>query len=183
MGKITLIIGCMFSGKSSEIIKIYNKYKNEDEHILLINHKTDTRYGRSVMSSHNKTQLPCFTCLELAKLVGTEMYNKADIIMIDEAQFFPDLFDFATNAADIHNKELFIAGLDGDYKKKPFGDILKLISHCDDIIKLKAYCKHCNNKNKNAIFTKRIVDNEQQFLVGGYESYIPVCRKHYTSPS
>jgi thymidine kinase len=182
MGKITLIIGCMFSGKSSEIIKIYNKYKTEDKHILLINHKTDTRYGQNVMSSHNKTQLPCFTCLELAKIVGTEMYNKADIIMIDEAQFFPDLFDFATNAADIHNKELFIAGLDGDYKREPFGDISKLISHCDDIIKLKAYCKHCN-KDKNAIFTKRIVDNEQQLLVGGYESYIPVCRKHYTSLS
>ena len=179
MGKITLIIGCMFSGKSSEIIKIYNKYKN-DKHILLINHKTDTRYGLNVMSSHNKTQLPCFTCLELTKIVGTEMYNKADIIMIDEAQFFPDLFEFATNSADIHNKELFIAGLDGDYKKEPFGDISKLISHCDDIIKLKAYCKYCNNKNKNAIFTKRIVDNKQQLLVGGYESYIPVCRKHYT---
>ena len=181
MGKITLIIGCMFSGKSSEIIKIYNKYKTEEKNILLVNHKTDTRYGQNVMSSHNKTQLSCFTCLELAKIVETEMYANADIIMIDEAQFFPDLFDFAKNTADIHNKELFIAGLDGDYKREPFGDILKLIPHCDDIIKLKAYCKYCDKETKNAIFTKRIVDNEQQFLVGGYESYIPVCRKHYIS--
>lgn len=179
MGKITLIIGCMFSGKSTEIIKIYNKCKTEENNILLINHKIDTRYGQNVMSSHNNIQLPCLTCSELTKIVGTKMYNNADMIMIDEAQFFPDLFDFATNAADIHNKELFIAGLDGDYKRKPFGDISKLISYCDNIIKLKSYCKYCNSKNKNAIFTKRIVDSDQQFLVGGSESYIPVCRKHY----
>ena len=119
------------------------------------------------------------SCLNLKSIANTNQYNNSNVIMIDEAQFFPDLFDFVTNAIDVDNKEIVIAGLDGDYKRQPFGDILKLIPHSDNIIKLKARCNLCDMEN--AIFTKRIVDSNKQFLVGGSESYIPVCRKHYIS--
>tara|TARA_Y100001970_G_C14211081_1_gene846965 strand:+ start:1694 stop:2233 length:540 start_codon:yes stop_codon:yes gene_type:complete len=179
MAKFTIIIGCMFSGKSTKIFELYKKYKKDNKNILLINHQKDTRYGNNVISTHNKKQLPCFSCLNLKSIANTNQYNNSNVIMIDEAQFFPDLFDFVTNAIDVDNKEIVIAGLDGDYKRQPFGDILKLIPHSDNIIKLKARCNLCDMEN--AIFTKRIVDSNKQFLVGGSESYIPVCRKHYIS--
>ena len=177
MVNITLIIGCMFSGKSTELIKKYNEYnEHNDKNILLINHTNDTRYGKNVISSHNKKQLKCFSCLELKEARSHESYKTSNMIMIDEAQFFPDLFDFVIKASETDNKDIIIAGLDGDYKREPFGDILRLIPLSDDIIKLKATCKFCNN---TAIFTKRIINNNKQFLIGGTESYVPVCRTHY----
>ena len=177
MPTLKIIIGCMFSGKSTKIFEMYNTYKNQNKNILLINHQKDTRYGNNVISSHDKKQLPCLSCLNLNSIVNINNYKKCDVIMIDEAQFFPDLFDFVIKAVDIDNKEVVIAGLDGDYKKNEFGDILKLIPHCDDVIKLKAKCYYCNINN--AIFTKRIIDSNEQFLVGGYDTYKPVCRNHY----
>jgi len=169
-------MGCMFSGKSTEIIQRYRKYKSQNKSVFLINHSSDIRYGNNVVITHNKVSVPCLSCNTLTDLLTSNKFKNADIIMIEEAQFFKDLFTFVTTSVDKYDKTVVVAGLDGDYKRQAFGDLLKLISYADDVIKLTAKCNHCNNK---AIFTKRIVDNEQQCLVGGKEYYIPVCRKHF----
>ena len=105
-------------------------------------------------------------------------YIKANVIIIEEAQFFSDLFNFVTNAADKDNKEVYVIGLDGDYLRQPFGDIVRLIPHAENIKKLKALCLRCNDGTE-ACFTKRIVKDNNQELVGSTDSYIAVCRKHY----
>ena len=176
MGSLSIILGCMFSGKSTEIIQRYNAYKSQDKSILLINHTSDKRYGTNVVSTHNKVSVPCLSRITLTELLVSDKFKNADIIMIEEAQFFKDLFTFTTLSVDKYDKTVVVAGLDGDYKRQAFGDLLKLIPYADEVVKLVAICKHCNNK---AIFTKRIVDNEEQCLVGGEEYYIPVCRKHF----
>ena len=178
MGRIDVIIGCMFSGKSTEIIRQYKRYLSIGKNVLLINHKCDNRYGEGVVSSHDKMQLNCVSCSKLFNLIDEDVFINADIIMIEEAQFFKDLFNFVINAADVLNKVVIISGLDGDYKRKPFGDILKLIPHAENVTKLKALCKICNNGTPGC-FTMRIVCNDNQLLVGGIDSYIPVCRSHY----
>ena len=175
---IDIILGCMFSGKSTEMIRRYNQYKAINKNILLINHLCDTRYGKNIVSSHNKVKIDCTSCKELLPLIDTELFTASEIIMIEEAQFFPDLYKFCITSADKHHKHVILSGLDGDFKREPFGDILKLIPHSEEVVKLHAMCKQCND-GTFASFTKRITNNKEQCLVGGLDHYIPVCRKHY----
>ena len=79
---------------------------------------------------------------------------------------------------NIYNKKIICAGLISDFEKKPFGDVLSLIPHAEEIIKLSALCKKCKNGTK-ACFTKRIVNNYDVIMVGEDSSYEAVCRKHY----
>ena len=178
-GRIDLITGCMFSGKSTEIIRLINRYKALDKKILIINHISDTRYQQNSISTHSNINIKCFSTdnLDLIKSDPTYNYNSSDIIVIEEGQFFNKLYEFALDAADNNNKIIIIAGLDGDSNREEFGDIIKLIPKCDSITKLHALCSVCKDGTL-APFTKRIVKNETQILVGVNE-FIPVCRHHY----
>ena len=180
MPELHIIIGCMYSGKSTELLNIIKKYKLLKKNILPINHSSDTRYGNNKIISHDKIETNCIKTERLNDLVTTENYINSEIIIIEEAQFFPDLFDFVMLALYKHNKIIYVAGLDGDYKKFPFGDILKLIPQCDTIKKLSALCLSCNDGTL-ANFTKRIVENDSQTLIGSIDTYIPVCRYHHNT--
>ena len=81
-------------------------------------------------------------------------------------------------AADKDNKILYVAGLDGDFKRDEFGQMCKLVPHAEEIKKLKALCSICSDGTE-ANFTKRIVNDKNVELIGSKESYIPVCRKHF----
>ncbi len=178
-GSINLIIGCMFSGKSTETIRLIRRYNNiKGKKILVINNAMDNRYGESVISSHDKVQLDCISLSNLSDIKNKEEYLSADVIFIEEGQFFKDLFDFVTNAADNDKKNVFVTGLDGDYKRDTFGDICRLIPHAENVTKLKALCAKCQDGTL-ATFTKRIVKNEKVELIGNENIYLPVCRYHY----
>lgn len=178
-GKLDIIIGCMFSGKTTKIINLVNTYRSINKKVMNINYKLDVRYGDNQIISHDKQKILSLNVENLSIIKGKyfELYNESDIICINEAQFFGDLksqvLDFIYN----DHKHIIISGLDGDYKQDTFGQILELIPHAENISKLSAFCKICNNGNK-AFFTKRIVNNNDLVLIGGNESYIPVCRFH-----
>ena len=156
MGKINIIIGCMFSGKSTETIRIIKRYKNLNTYnLLVINNSKDNRYGESVISSHDLQQVESLALSELNSIRNDYRYKKSNVIFIEEAQFFSDLYDFVTNAADNDDKEVYVIGLDGDYLRQPFGDIIRLIPHAENIKKLKALCLMCNDGTE-ACFTKRL---------------------------
>ena len=174
---LKIILGSMFSGKSSEIIRIIKRYRILNKHLLIINHSIDDRYDTSKIVTHDQEKIDCLATDKLMPLIESSDYQKSDVIVIEEAQFFKDLFDFVTLSVDTNNKTLVIAGLDGDYKREPFGDILRLIPHAESVNKLHALCTLCGDGTK-ASFTKRLVNNNQCVLVGSTESYIPVCRKH-----
>jgi thymidine kinase len=100
-----------------------------------------------------------------------------DVIAIDEAQFFSDLFENVLTFVERYKKTVIVAGLSGDYKRGEFGQILKLIPFCDldQLRTTTAYCCMCNN-GKSASFTKRISDEKDQILVGDKDHYKAVCR-------
>jgi len=173
-GSIHLIIGPMFSGKTSELLRIAKRLKSVNLKVLLLNYFEDTRYSSTGMSTHDKESLPCSFIKDLHD-VNTSGY---DIICINEAQFFEGLIDFCKDQL-YKNKTLYICGLDGDYKQEKFGELLELIPLCDSITKLHAFCKVCENGTP-AHFTKRITNNNKQKLIGTDE-YIPVCRKHIST--
>jgi len=182
-GRLELIIGPMFSGKSTELIRQIRRFKAINKKVLVIKPKLDNRYDQYKLVSHNNTFENCIVFDNLDN-IDYNMFNEYDIIIIDEAQFFTNLKQFVLYLVEKLNMYVIIGGLDGDYKREPFGEILELIPYADDYKKLFALCKQCND-GTHAIFTKRIIENNQneintkQILIGSNDYYIPLCRFHY----
>jgi thymidine kinase len=189
--ELTLILGPMFAGKSTYLI---NKAKqllangaNENE-ILLINHSSDMRYDTNKICSHNGEKITSKSLNTLSNIVNDILgndgiYTNIKYIFIDEGQFFNDLYQSIKSLLmhypniGEHKLEIFICGLDGDYKQEPFlnSRILELIPLSTHITKLNAKCSKCGN---TAPFTKRIVYSSETILIGGAEDYQPVCITH-----
>jgi len=175
--ELHIILGCMYSGKSTELLKIINYYKILKKTLFIINHKLDDRYGTNSIISHDKKSFPSNNCLTLMENISNTNYNTCDVIIIEEAQFFEDLIEFVKLSL-MNNKTIYVAGLDGDSFMNPFGQILDLIPLCDSVKKLSALCVICKDGTP-ANFTKRIAENQEQKLIGSFESFIPVCRVHH----
>lgn len=181
-GKLDLVIGCMFSGKTTELMRRIRMTQVITNDILIINHSLDDRYTTNAVCSHDDEEIATtFTCSRLVPLLRTKEYEQCQFIFIDEAQFFDDLIQFATVSVDQHKKKVTICGLDGDYDRKPFGSILHLIPLCDSITKKKSFCVRCKN-GKEAIFSKNIqtnIETNTNIIIGSGDIYKPLCRMHY----
>jgi thymidine kinase len=180
-GTLELIIGPMYAGKSTELIRIINRYKYLKKSILIINHSFNNRYNSTNLTTHNKEEIK--NCIIVSKLEDIEknykdIFDNVDVIVIEELQFFEDAFYYITKWCDNDGKYLICAGLDGDFERKQFGDVVKLIPHAEKITKLTALCEKCGDGTP-AVFSKRIIDNIDTTLVGSSEYYIACCRKHY----
>lgn len=172
-GYLKIIIGPMFSGKTSKLIKYYKENKHQ-ENIIAINYIEDIRYHPFLMTSHNKNMIPCIMTRNLCNIKDHDDIISSSTLLINEAQFFDDLYIFVTDMINKHKKHIIIAGLDSDYNREKFGQILDLIPLCDEVEKLYAKC-NCGN---NAIFSKRMSDEDIQKVIG-HENYLPVCRNCY----
>lgn len=180
-GRLDLIIGPMFAGKSTELIKIIKSYQILEKNILIINHVINNRYGTNGISTHDQVKVDSSININyLSELEEKyiDLFKEAEIIIIEELQFFEDAFEHITSWIDTKGKHVIGAGLISDFQKKPFGDVLKLIPHAENITKLSALCKICKDGTK-ACFTKRKVKEENTIMVGSDICYEAVCRKHY----
>jgi thymidine kinase len=180
-GRLELIIGNMFSGKTSELIRRINREKSIQKKILVVNYVSDNRYGSDSVVSHDNLKV---NCLKLEKLsdITPNIMQQYDSFFIDEGQFFPDLYDCVLNLVDVRHKHVVVCGLDGDNYRNTFGDLIKLIPICDTVDKLSAYCSKCNNGTLAPFTKKKISDagsRKNVVDIGGSEKYIPVCRTHY----
>ena len=180
MSLMELIIGPMFSGKTSQLIKRYNDIKmtNTDNKLLVINHIIDShRYKNNSVVSHDGVEIPSLSITKLSEANEIIETNKIlEYIFINEGQFFEDLHKWVTNILETTNINIIICGLDSDYKREKFGQIWNLIPHANHIDKLCGTCSNCSNKS---IFTHRITEDKGQVVVGTV-NYIPVCRTCYT---
>lgn len=180
---LELVIGPMFSGKTSKIIDIYKKAKFCEKNVVVINYTYDQRYSKTELSSHDKIMIPCTQTTSLNSLfdlktkTGNIDISKLDIILINEGQFFNDLFPWVSYIIENYPIHIYICGLDSDYKKQKFGQILDLVPICDKITKLTSWCAICRNGTPG-IYSHR-VSNEQEQLVIGNDNYISLCRKCY----
>jgi thymidine kinase len=139
-----------------------------------------------MISSHDKIMAPCLQAKELKdvwsmddtsiSMKNDDILKKSDIILINEGQFFSDLYDVVIDMLK-HKKQIYICGLDGDFERKKFGNILDLIPLCDKITKLSSLCSKCKNGTLG-IFSLRLTNEKTQTVIGS-ENYIPVCRKCY----
>ena len=186
-GYLELIIGPMFSGKTSKLLEIYKQCLFCDISVAVINHSIDNRYDDKMLSTHDKRMIPCIQTRDLRDIwknsalehhfnKDAEKLRGADVILINEGQFFEDLYEVVIDMLD-NNKIIYVAGLDGDFERKKFGQILDLVPLSDKVTKLTSLCSQCKN-GTNAIFSMRLSTEKQQTLVGS-SNYLPVCRKCY----
>ena len=175
---LEIVLGPMFAGKSSYILSSLRRYQSIGWQVFCITSTLDTRYEENAIHSHNHESHPAITVTELIPLQTTNHYNDARLIIIEEAQFFPDLYPFVQKAVEEHGKDMIIVGLDGDSERRPFGKILDLIPLCDKVTKLTAMCKRCETPTE-AIFTYRTIGDKSVISVGGGGKYEALCRSHY----
>ena len=184
---LEIIIGSMYSGKTSRLVEIYRQCNFCDIPVVVINHSFDNRYDEKLLSTHDQIKIPCikteklndlFVDLDLIDIESqiNSTLKTSKVILINEAQFFSDLESFVKTLLQ-NNKIVYLFGLDGDFERKKFGQILDLIPICDNVIKLKSLCGLCKN-GTYGIFSKRITSEKEQTIIGS-DNYIPVCRKCY----
>jgi thymidine kinase len=171
----------MFAQKTTELLRRVRRYKSIGYKVLVVNFIGDNRYGKDCIASHDK-EVQKAACVELLKsvdhLVRSGEYN---VVAIDEGQFFTDLYDYVTKWADELPVHIVISGLDGDSNRKPFGDMLRLIPHAEEVERLSAFCSECKDSTI-AIYSKYFGEQEKDengVAIGGAEAYRPVCRKHF----
>jgi thymidine kinase len=194
-GYLELIIGPMYAGKTSKLLEIYKQCKFCNIPVVVINYGEDKRYHEEMLSTHDKIMIPCIQLIDLSGIYysnyhylsdNPELVEKADnqnsqiwnaqVVLINEAQFFKDL-KVVVNHMLGEGKKVYVSGLDGDFKREKFGEILDLIPICDKVTKLKSLCSLCKD-GTNAIFSLRLTCEEQQKVIGS-DNYIPVCRNCY----
>jgi thymidine kinase len=196
-GYLEIILGSMYSGKSTRLVEIYKQCKFCNISVAVINHCSDNRYDDELLSTHDKIKIPCIKTEKLFD-IWTDPSNMeenialvprikdkfkvatSDVILINEGQFFPDLEEFVKTLLE-YNKKIYICGLDGDFERKQFGQILNLIPLCDEVSKLTSLCSLCKNGSKG-IFSMRLSNETEQMVVGS-DNYIPVCRRCYEKNS
>ena len=176
-GYLELIIGPMFSGKTSKLIQIYNELKASSKSVSIINHSFDKRYHETMLSTHDKIMVPCLQSKTLGELWYSNILKTTDFILINEGQFFEDIYNIIKSMLKC-GKQVYVCGLDGDFERKKFGFILDLIPLCDKITKLNSICSLCKEKNTPAIFSKRLTKETDQKVIGN-DNYIAVCRSCY----
>ena len=176
---LEIIIGPMFSSKTSTILEIYKKCKFCNIPVSIINHTIDTRYHDTLISSHDKVMAPCLQTNLLSDIWFNEtnkILRDSDVILINEGQFFTDLYEVVIDMLK-NKKKIYVCGLDGDFERKKFGQLLDLIPLCDKIQKLTSLCSICKDGTPG-IFSMRLTDEKDQTIVGS-DNYIPVCRNCY----
>lgn len=177
-GSIEIIMGCMFSGKTTELIMRYKKWSAICKNVLCINYAEDIRYGSdSFVYNHDNIKIECVLALKLES-VDKQLIDNASVILINEGQFFPDLVEYCKLWADHQCKHIIVSGLDGDYKREKFGHLLDLIPLADDVQKITAFCVECKDTPTPALFTHRLSHENDQKVIGS-SNYIALCRYHY----
>ena len=171
---LELFIGPMFSGKTSRLVDIYKQCQFCNIPVAVINHSIDTRYHDTMLSTHDKVMIPCIKTNCITDIL--DVLTNSQVIIINEGQFFDDLYTTVVSLLS-HGKKIYVGGLDGDFERKKFGQILDLIPMCDKITKLTSLCSICKNGTPG-IFSKRLTPETEQTIVGS-DIYIPVCRTCY----
>ncbi|TSD67767.1 thymidine kinase [Inquilinus sp. KBS0705] len=170
-GSIEVICGSMFSGKTEELIRRVNRARIAKVNVEIFSPVADTRYDKSALVSHNLNSIPSKAIANPAEILS--LADDIQVVGIDEAQFFDDtLPEVCLTLADKCIR-VIVAGLDMDFKGRPFGPIPVLMAIADSVTKLHAVCVKCG---KPALHSYRLVPNESRILLGEKESYEARCR-------
>jgi thymidine kinase len=172
-GSLNLIIGPMYSGKTSTLIIRYNRHTIARRKCIMIKYKHDTRYDDKMIVSHNGIKVQAISCEELLNV--DHIVKEYDVICIDEVQFYKDAHIFCDKWA---NEGLIVeaCGLNGTFERKPFNVISLLIPKCNDITYMKSICVETSGE---AYYSKRNTNDTEVEVIGGVDMYSAADRKTF----
>ena len=175
---LEVISGCMFAGKTEELIRRINVLSYAKMNIIVFKPKIDNRYSDTEIVSHSGAKVPCLV-VDRAQEILKKVNIDTEVVAIDEVQFFDqDIVDVCEYLAD-KGIRVIVAGLDKDFRGEPFGIMPELLTRAEFITKLTAVCTKCGAP---ATRTQRLVNgkpasfNDSIVLVGAVEHYEPRCR-------
>ncbi|MDO4310049.1 MAG: thymidine kinase [Prevotella sp.] len=173
-GRIEVVCGSMFSGKTEELIRRMRRAKFARQKVEIFKPAMDTRYSEDDVVSHDRHSIkstPIESSAEILKLS-----SDIDVVGIDEAQFLDNGIVDVCNTLANRGVRVIVAGLDMDYQGVPFGPIPALCAIADEVSKVHAICVKCGAL---AYVSHRIVDNDRRVLLGETGEYEPLCRDCY----
>jgi thymidine kinase len=178
-GFLHVISGSMFSGKTTELIRICKQYQSIDKKIMSVNYCNDRRYDEiGNICSHNKEVFETMLSLsDLREILVHPNLEEYDIIMIDEVQFLKNSLQTIKVLVEDMGKIVITSGLDGDYLQQPFGEVCHLIVFADKFTKLNAVCKLTK---EDASFSKRIIASQSKEFIGADDAYVAASRYSLT---
>ena len=173
-GRIEVVCGSMFSGKTEELIRRLKRAKFAHQKVEIFKPALDTRYSDVEVVSHDSNHITSTPIESSASMLL--LADDVDVVGIDEAQFFDaDLVNVCEELAR-RGSRVIIAGLDMDFKCQPFGPMPALMAIADEVTKVHAICVRCGNL---AYVSHRLVEGDKQVLLGEKAEYEPLCRECY----
>ncbi|MBO4906593.1 MAG: thymidine kinase [Bacteroidaceae bacterium] len=173
-GRVEVICGSMFSGKTEELIRRMKRAKFAKQKVEIFKPAIDTRYSEEDVVSHEGNAIQSTPVENAASilLLGSD----CDVLGIDEAQFFDEQIVFVCNELAARGIRVIVAGLDLDFKGHPFGPMPALLAIADEVTKVHAICVRCGAL---AYVSHRIVAGDKQVMLGETHEYEPLCRECY----
>jgi thymidine kinase len=176
-GWIEVITGCMFSGKTEELIRRLRRAQIAKQKVKIFKPRIDARYSDNSIVSHNEQSLPSILIEDINEII--KHVNDSQVIGIDEAQFFNEDIVNICNSLASEGKRIIVAGLDQDYTGKPFEPMPQLLAIAEYITKQHAICVVCGNP---ADKTQRKISESKRVVVGAADIYEARCRKCHFIP-
>ncbi|GAB1421482.1 thymidine kinase [Anaerolineales bacterium] len=183
-GRIELVCGSMFSGKTEELIRRVRRAIIAKQKIQVFKPGMDHRYGITVVASHNGQEVEAVPVNSSSEIIGL-LRDDTTVVALDEIQFFDASITKVVQQLANNGIRVIAAGLDMDFRGEPFGQMPQLMCIAEEVTKLHAICMDCGEA---ASFTQRLVDGRPAFyddpiiLIGAKESYEARCRKHHRVP-
>jgi len=185
------VTGCMFSGKTEELLRRVERARIARKQILLFKPELDTRYSLEEVVTHYGRSFPCrrlpvdISWGRFSGLVTDHGLRITDLYAFDEAHFFGPEFPALCEDLVGLGKRVIVAGLDLNFRGEPFGAMPVLLSLADETVKLTAVCTVCGSP---ATRSQRLVDGQPtsvgpEVLIAGLEGYEPRCREHFVPPA
>jgi thymidine kinase len=172
-GKLKLILGPMFSGKTLELIRLFKRNLLAEQKSVMIKYCKDTRYSQNYVVSHEGSKVEALSC---AKLFNVDLPSDLKAIFIDEIQFYSDGYDFCYQMLQ-KGINVIASGLNGNYLRKPMANVSELISLAHNVTFLRAICHYC--KCDDACYTIRTSVEGGEVLIAGNDKYRACCGNCY----
>ncbi len=181
IGKIEVITGCMFSGKSEELIRRLKRAKIAKQKVKVFKPSIDTRYSIVEVVSHAGDKIEAIP-ISSSKDILNQIDKDTDVVGIDEAQFFDDEIIGVLRKLAKEGIRVVVAGLDMDFRGEPFGPMPFIMAIADEVLKLHAICTVCG---EDATMTQRLINgepasyNDPVVMIGASETYEARCKLHH----
>lgn len=184
-GRIEVVVGCMFSGKSEELIRRLKRAQIARQKVIALKSSLDDRYGLETIASHSGVRLESALVSSSSDVLRIVEEKQTEVVGIDEVQWFDSgIIDIAEYLAG-RGVRVVLAGLDQDFRGEPFGPMPELLALAEEVTKLTAVYMVCG---RPATRTQRIVNgrparyDDPVVMVGAAESYEARCREHHVVP-